>query len=86
VRQMGDRLSDAWEKKWHASGIEGKWEDIVREQKADEVRAVFSPWPAPLSAAVEWASSHCLKTVVAGAHGLCVSTEVVKHAHCCAGA
>lgn len=37
VRQMGDRLSDAWEKKWHASGIEGKWEDIMREEKADEV-------------------------------------------------
>jgi hypothetical protein len=43
VRQMGDRLSDAWEKKWHASGIEGKWEDIVREQKADEVRTVYKP-------------------------------------------
>lgn len=40
MRQMGDRLSDAWEKKWHASGIEGKWEDIMREQKADEVHAV----------------------------------------------
>ena len=72
MRQMGDRLSDAWEKKWHASGIEGKWEDIVREQKADEVRAASSFWPAPLCKAAEWASSHCLKTVVTGVHRLCV--------------
>ena len=37
VRQMGDRLSDAWEKKWHASQIEAKWEALMREEKEDEV-------------------------------------------------
>lgn len=37
VRGMGDRLSDAWEKKWQGSQIEEKWEALMREEKADEV-------------------------------------------------
>jgi len=46
VRQMGDRLSDAWEKKWHASQIEGKWEALMREEKEEEVPSRF-PLIAP---------------------------------------
>lgn len=69
MRQMGDRLSDAWEKKWHASGIEGKWEDIVREQKADEVRAV-SPLACAAVQSRRAGSSQHQAMVVTGAHVL----------------
>ena len=43
VRMMGDRLSDAWEKKWHAGQIESKWEALIREEKEDEVRPAAGP-------------------------------------------
>lgn len=43
VRGMGDRLSDAWEKKWQSSQIEEKWETIMREQKADELGPAMVP-------------------------------------------
>ena len=39
VRQMGDRLSDTWEKKWYQQGVEAKWEGLMRELKEEEVRA-----------------------------------------------
>ena len=39
VRQMGDRLSDTWEKKWYQQGVEAKWEGLMRELKEEDVRA-----------------------------------------------
>ena len=39
VRQMGDRLSDTWEKKWYQQGVEAKWEGLMRELKEEDVRS-----------------------------------------------
>lgn len=46
VRQMGDRLSETWEKKWYQSGVEPRWEGLMRELTEEEV----PPTPSPLSA------------------------------------
>ncbi len=41
VRQMGDRLSDTWEKKWYQQGVEAKWEGLMRELKEEDVRTLL---------------------------------------------
>lgn len=43
VRNMGEAMSDAWEKRWNMSGIEGKWEEEQHRQNLEEqVRLVAS--------------------------------------------
>lgn len=37
VRNMGDNLSEMWEKRWQQSGIEAKWEEELRRQKAEDM-------------------------------------------------
>jgi Bromodomain len=39
VRQLGDRISDAWEKKWLQAEIEKKWEQLQEELLIEEVGA-----------------------------------------------
>ena len=36
VRNMGEAMSDAWEKRWTVSGIEGKWEEEMQRQGLEE--------------------------------------------------
>ncbi len=48
VRQMGDRLSDTWEKKWYQQGVEAKWEGLMRELKEEDVRCAAIPAPSSL--------------------------------------
>lgn len=50
VRQMGDRLSETWEKKWHQSGIEARWEGLMRELTEEEV-----PLPPLYPPSLRWA-------------------------------
>ena len=45
MRQMGDRLSDTWEKKWYQQGVEAKWEGLMRELKEEDVRFVACTVP-----------------------------------------
>ena len=47
VRGMGDRLSETWEKKWYQSGIEARWEGLMRELKEEEVSAALRPACTP---------------------------------------
>ncbi len=37
VRIMGDNMSDNWEKRWVQAGVEAKWEEEVRRQRAEEM-------------------------------------------------
>lgn len=36
VRNMGEAMSDAWEKRWTSSGIEAKWEEEMHRQNLEE--------------------------------------------------
>ena len=36
VRNMGEAMSDAWEKRWSTSGIEAKWDDEMHKQALEE--------------------------------------------------
>lgn len=36
VRNMGEAMSDAWEKKWTVSGIESKWDEELHRQGLEE--------------------------------------------------
>lgn len=37
VRNMGDNMSDNWERRWVQSGVETKWEEELRRQRAEEM-------------------------------------------------
>ena len=36
VRNMGEAMSDAWEKRWTMSGIEAKWDEEMHRQTLEE--------------------------------------------------
>ena len=49
VRQMGDRLSETWEKKWYQSSVEPRWEGLMRELTEEEVPLLFPPSTHPIN-------------------------------------
>lgn len=43
VRNMGDNMSDNWEKRWVQSGVEAKWDEELRRQRAEEMVRMEGP-------------------------------------------
>lgn len=62
VRQMGDRLSETWEKKWYQAGIEARWEGLMRELTEEEVR----PWILNVGGLLSWLSGWPCRFMITG--------------------